>query len=421
MESVAGFVLWAALAVVLLGWVPTKVTRSMIKADEHRQDRFSTSMHILSLNDVTRPGDVGRREDGMNGTYGARAQAQTERETRMQSHSTSRLTDERIKEIRSLRRAGIRRRRILVVSLMLVNAVVLGLSFAFRYSAAWTLIPFVLLVVVLALGARAGAQAKAWEAKVSRMKAEERARKKARDSSITVGRADVTPTKTMSKEELKRMLRQRAAEREMRVEREEAERQARQTAAQVAAAAAAAAEASAQATSVQAHDDGNAAGQVSDASARPAQAVRISAGMDQIAAPDPLYAETDAAPMAEVVGSVPELISFSLGQARDKALVVDGPESAPIKSLRQVAVAVERDDVEPPAESMVDGVPVSALRSTDAVAGASVAAAGVDGDSVQDGRNGEDGSAAHDGVEAPEGSVDSLGVDVDSVMARRRV
>ena len=418
MESVAGFVLWAALAVVLLGWVPAKVTRSMIKADEHRQDRFSTSMHILSLDDVTRPGDVGRREDGMNGTYGARAQAQTERETRMQSHSTSRLTDERIKEIRSLRRAGIRRRRILVVTLMLVNAVVLGLSFAFRYSAAWTLIPFVLLVVTLALGARAGAQAKAWEAKVARMKAEERARKKAQAASITVGRADVTPTKTMSKEELKRMLRQRAAEREMRVEREEAERRARQTAAQVAAAAAAAAEVSAQATFVQT-DDGDAAEQVSDASTRPAQAAGVSAGMDQIAAPDPLYAETDAAPMAEVVGAVPELISFSLGQARNKALVVDGPESAPIKSLRQVAVAIERDDVEPPAESMVDGVPVSALRS--AAAPAPAASAGAGGDSVQEGRDGEDGPDAHDGVEAPEGSVDSLGVDVDSVMARRRV
>lgn len=487
MESVTGIVLWAVLAIVLLGWVPAKASRSMAKADEHRADRFSTSMHIVNLDDATRPGDDAYGARAMNKTYGADARAQLERETRMQSQNTARLaklTDERIREIRSLRRAGIRRRRFIVIALMLVSAITFGVSFAVPYAHAWTLVPLVLLVVVLLAGVRAGRQAREWEANLARVRAERRKQAEAREQSITSGsrdgasrgaardggrdvdagaaheNRDAIPTEPLSMEELKQVLRQRAAEqarqearrKQQEVQEQEALRaqaaKARQKAAREAqerkrleerrareAADRAVAQGAAQepeagphvAVAQDAQDVRNARidGRAGKTVVRPR---RVGADMEQIADPDPLYAEMASAPKANTISSVPELISFSLGQARNK-VVEPTPEpeplSAPIKSVRQVAVAVEKESVEPPAESMVDGVPVSALRGDADAASPEVAEASGNADAGS--AHSErpklvlvDGRRAFDEVEPPAESSDSLGLDVDSVIARRR-
>lgn len=464
MESVTGIVLWVALAIVLLGWVPAKAARSRAKADEHRDDRFSTSMHIVSVEDATRPGDDGYGSRAMNKTYGANARAQLERDERMQSHNTARLaklTDERIREIRSLRRAGIRRRRIIVAALAAVTAITFGVSFAVPFSPAWALVPFVMLVAVLVAGVHAGRQAAAWEADVARVKAARRKRAEAKAQSITQGNPDVVPTETLSMDELKKVLRQRAAEQEARRKREaEAKRaeesrarqeaareaqerkrleeqRARQAAARAAQAAAAGAGAgAAQAVGADASADAVTAAPRGDAAADAARKAvvrprRVGADMEQIADPDPLYAEMASAPKASTISSVPELISFSLGQARNKVVEHEPePLSAPIKSVRQVAVAVEKDAVEPPVESMVDGVPVSVLRGEvlppadaartgDAAAETAQGAAG-SADSERREPVLVDGRQAFADVEPPAETSDSLGLDVDSVMDRRR-
>ena len=69
-------------------------------------------------------------------------------------------TAERIAQVRSLRRAAIRRRRIIVVTLALVTVVVLVCAFSLRFSPLYALIPAAALGIVLALGVHASRQAR---------------------------------------------------------------------------------------------------------------------------------------------------------------------------------------------------------------------------------------------------------------------
>lgn len=98
------------------------------------------------------------------------------------------LTEKQVKEIRSLRRKAIKRRQMIVLSLIVVILIVFFCALGLHFSVFYTLIPIFLLAVVVILGIRASRQAMAWEKKVSE------AAKKSRQEKETKFEADEAPT-----------------------------------------------------------------------------------------------------------------------------------------------------------------------------------------------------------------------------------
>ncbi|MBI0062270.1 hypothetical protein H3T81_02525 [Bifidobacterium sp. M0109] len=151
------------IAVILvLGWLPFRTVKGMKRASEHRQDRLSTSLHMVGREDGMRFCD--RQSRTVKGLVMQQGQQDGNRRSQAQ----------RIKQIRQLRRAAIRRRRILVLALLVITLLVAGCSFPVDYSPWFTLIPLALVVVVLAAGAHASAQARAWERNLAQRRARQR-------------------------------------------------------------------------------------------------------------------------------------------------------------------------------------------------------------------------------------------------------
>ncbi|MBO6003681.1 MAG: hypothetical protein J6P35_01805 [Aeriscardovia sp.] len=84
------------------------------------------------------------------------------------------LTEKQIKEVRLLRRKAVRRRQILVLSLICVILVVFFLALGLHFSPLYTLIPIFLLLMVVILGIRASRQAMAWEKKIAKSKQQQK-------------------------------------------------------------------------------------------------------------------------------------------------------------------------------------------------------------------------------------------------------
>ena len=151
------------IAVILvLGWLPFRTVKGMKRASEHRQDRLSTSLHMVGREDGMRFCD--RQSRTVKGLVMQQGQQDGNRRSQAQ----------RIKQIRQLRRAAIRRRRILVLTLLVITLLVAGLSFLIDYSPWFTLIPLALVIVVLAAGAHASAQARTWERNLAQRRARQR-------------------------------------------------------------------------------------------------------------------------------------------------------------------------------------------------------------------------------------------------------
>ena len=176
-ESLSSIVVLVIAVILVLGWLPFRTVKGMKRASEHRQDRLSTSLHMVGREDGMRFCD--RQSRTVKGLVMQQGQQDGNRRSQAQ----------RIKQIRQLRRAAIRRRRILVLALLLITLLVAGCSFLVGYSPWFTLIPLALVVVVLAAGAHASAQARAWE----RNLAQRRARQRRQQA------ASLTKSKTSSK------------------------------------------------------------------------------------------------------------------------------------------------------------------------------------------------------------------------------
>lgn len=163
--------------IVLLGiavWLPLRTSNSMKQVLEHRADKFSTSLHLVDEHSGT------RFSDGQTHMEGVGMQPNTKQ--------PGMPTAERVAQVRSLRRAAIKRRRIIVAALALITVVVLVCAFSVRFSPLYALIPGALLAVVLAFGVHASKQAHEWEhelslarKRVAGNKAVLEARKKARE------------------------------------------------------------------------------------------------------------------------------------------------------------------------------------------------------------------------------------------------
>ena len=395
-ESLSSIVLVAIAVLLVFVWAPRKARKGMKDASEHRADRFSASMHLVDATSGTRFNDA--TPPIMKGLT---MQAEQQRKA-------SRYTPQRIARVRLLRRAAIRRRRMLVAGLAAAALVVLVLAFTLKFSPLFALIPLALDALVLALGVRASRQARAWEAEVAAVLREGAGTVQVLPQ--TVGRAarpvelSGPATDTLTAEQIREAVDRGRAE---------------QLAAKAARAAAAAAsgrsdvvaqdpaEASAATASGRvdepvaesavetepAAESEPAAGTESESAAGAPAAAESS---DVVAADD---AESAAARAADEpsdatnelervspshaldafeMASSQDLISFSLGASRAGTPVKSAePESMEIKSTRQVAKAV------PPTNPEFHDAEV----------------------------RGE--------VEAPAESSDSLGVDVDAVIARR--
>ena len=153
-ESLSTVVVLVIVAIIIVVWLPVRTANGMKRVDEHRQDRYSPSLHIVDAENGRRFGDIKPHK-----AKGAAMPAST---------PSARLTPEHIAHVRELRRAAIRRRQILAVCLLAITVLVFAVSFPLHFSPLLALIPFVLSLLLLVLGANASRQARQWERKVVR-------------------------------------------------------------------------------------------------------------------------------------------------------------------------------------------------------------------------------------------------------------
>jgi hypothetical protein len=369
-DSMGSIVIVAIAVLVLAGFVPSRTRLAISRARKHEADRFSTSLHLVRIE----PGFI---IPGARGTNMPQAVKQ--------------LSQEKINEIHNLRRASIRRRQILVVSLLVVTVVVVALAFALHFTPLWGLIPAALIAVILFFGARAAKVARAWEEAVTQSSpddsdADAPSTTPRKPSAITVNSPEAeglseqahevletAPTYVIPVDDVREVLRKQAAEKAEAIARRHKAR---------------AAEDVENSESETIYSD-EAEDEVSPANA--AEGV-VDSDADSAVSDD-----SDDTSMVEVsaikaaANSSKDLISFSLGadaeeDAPGSDTTVESVKSAEIKSYRQVAKASAKSEEEQ-----------AALRAQAAPSRTDL-----------------------DQVEAPEPSVDSLGVDIDAVIARRQ-
>lgn len=447
-ESLSTVVVLVIVAIIIVVWLPVRTANGMKRVDEHRQDRYSPSLHIVDAENGRRFGDIKPHK-----AKGAAMPAST---------PSARLTSEHIAHVRELRRAAIRRRQILAVCLLAITVLVFAVSFPLHFSPLLALIPFVLLLLVLVLGANASRQARQWERKVVRY---ERAhsgtgwsKKPSAESKDgkRVNKAEPVAAVTAPAKELSEHVEDAATEvmeqRQIRRALRDAEiEQAKAKALRQSAADKPAAEPSAM---VDESADRKSAAETSESSATPDASVRTDKSIesDKSVAPrvepsltvrDERDERDDAAAAADATSELvsvrpvraldvfdmstsQDLISFTLGGEHNAD---NAPESLEIKSTRQVSKA---EPVEPAvAEKLIDEA-----RAVKAADDAKAVSAGnavdtepeqrddADTDADDEAANAAQRAAFHESeeradVEAPAATTDSLGAGLDSILARR--
>ncbi len=386
-ESLSTVVVLAIVVILMAVWLPRRTVKGMKRVIEHREDRFSPSLHLVDADSGTRFSD-----DTVAKAKGVLMQS-------TQAHAGG-MSEERIAQVRALRRAAIRRRRMIVLSLLTITVVVLVCAFALHFNPLFALIPVALLAVVLALGIRASKQAVAWERKVSRYRSRmrkraaaersraqkeqaERARLDERESSAGRRNVDDEQVKTdvVSAGEIRQAIDQGKADRDaaMLKRRESAASQA----------------------------DAQHAAEREDSSATDGE-VGLSIHDER--------EDSDGASAVVRTNASQDLISFSLGAPRDgNDISEDAPESMEIKSTKQVAKAVPVSDGGAEAEPLI--VPSGAISAMDSDEAAVRVEEGVHLKAV-------DVSGFHDAevradVDAPDATSDSLGTGLEAILARR--
>lgn len=386
-ESLSTVVVLVIVIIAIAVWLPARTANGMKRAAEHRQDRYSPSLRIVEAEDGRRFGDIEPYQ-----AKGAAMPASTQ---------SARLTTEHIAHIRELRRESIRRRQILVASLLAVAIVVFALAFIVHYSPLFALIPLALTAAVLAMGANAARQARQWERRVSRYEQKKTSatptqqgqidspaknHAKSAAPAVQTSRADDAVTKVMEQRQIRRVLHDAEVEQA----KAKALREAQAKADREAAAPQAADHSEAETPSLTVRDERDAHDSVADdatselASVQPARALDV---FDMATSQD--------------------LISFSLGadHAEDNA-----PESLEIKSTRQVSKAT-------PAEPEMVNKLIDEAKAVKASDDASAAKAQADHSAAQPESFHEHEERAE--VQAPVATSESLSVGLDSILARR--
>lgn len=465
-ESLSTVVVLVIVAIIIVVWLPVRTANGMKRVDEHRQDRYSPSLHIVDAENGRRFGDIK--------PYKAKGAAMPA------STPSARLTPEHIAHVRELRRAAIRRRQILAVCLLAITVLVFAVSFPLHFSPLLALIPFVLLLLLLVLGANASRQARQWERKVVRYERTHSgtgwSKKPSAESkdSKRVNKAEPVAAVTAPAEQIEdavtEVMEQRQIRRALRdAEIEQAKAKAlRQSAAAYQAAGEYAKQPDKSDTAQSAADkpaaepsamvdesaDRKSAAETSESSATPDASVRTDKSIesDKSVAPrvepsltvrDERDERDDAAAAADATSELvsvrparaldvfdmstsQDLISFTLGGEHNAD---NAPESLEIKSTRQVSKA---EPVEPAvAEKLIDEA-----RAVKAADDAKAVSAGnavdtepeqrddADTDADDEAANAAQRAAFHESeeradVEAPAATTDSLGAGLDSILARR--
>ena len=477
-ESLSTVVVLVIVAIIIVVWLPVRTANGMKRVDEHRQDRYSPSLHIVDAENGRRFGDIKPHK-----AKGAAMPAST---------PSARLTSEHIAHVRELRRAAIRRRQILAVCLLAITVLVFAVSFPLHFSPLLALIPFVLLLLVLVLGANASRQARQWERKVVRYerahsgtgwskkpsaesKDSKRVNKAEPVAAVTAPaekpaeQIEDAATEVMEQRQIRRALRDAEIEqakakalRQSAAAYQAAEEHAKQSEKSDIAQSAADKPAAEPSAMVDESADRKSAAETSESSATPDASVRTDKSIesDKSVAPrvepsltvrderderDDAAAAAAADATSELVSVRParaldvfdmstsqDLISFTLGGEHNAD---NAPESLEIKSTRQVSKA---EPVEPAvAEKLIDEA--RAVKAADdakaADAGKAVSAGNAvdteseqrddaDTDADDEAANAAQRAAFHESeeradVEAPAATTDSLGAGLDSILARR--
>lgn len=469
-ESLSTVVVLVIVAIIIVVWLPVRTANGMKRVDEHRQDRYSPSLHIVDAENGRRFGDIKPHK-----AKGAAMPAST---------PSARLTSEHIAHVRELRRAAIRRRQILAVCLLAITVLVFAVSFPLHFSPLLALIPFVLLLLVLVLGANASRQARQWERKVVRYerahsgtgwskkpsaesKDSKRVNKAEPVAAVTAPAEKIedAATEVMEQRQIRRALRDAEIEqakakalRQSAAAYQAAEEHAKQSEKSDIAQSAADKPAAEPSAMVDESADRKSAAETSESSATPDASVRTDKSIesDKSVAPrvEPSLTVRDerderddaAADATSELASVrparaldvfdmatsQDLISFTLGGEHNAD---NAPESLEIKSTRQVSKA---EPVEPAvAEKLIDEA--RAVKAADdakaADAGKAVSAGNAvdtepeqrddaDTDADDEAANAAQRAAFHESeeradVEAPAATTDSLGAGLDSILARR--
>lgn len=394
-ESLSTVVVLAIVVILMVGWLPRRTVKGMKRVIEHREDRFSPSLHLVDADSGTRFSDVSTPQ--AKGAIMQSSEAQG-----------GRMSEEHIAQVRTLRRAAIRRRRIIVVALAVTTIAVIVAAVALHFSAWFALIPAVMLVAVMALGVRAAKQARDWEQKVARYRsrmrkqaaaererarAEQAERRRLHDAELAEARRIAetqVPTDVMPEGEIRQAVERGKADRDRALNKRKQE-------------AAAKVEVAPEATlgrrnaGLSIHDE-------RDKQQDTAEHAEDKPVSKEISVPDQ---------------SSQDLISFSLGAPRNGVEVRQAvPESMEIKSTRQVAKAIP--PVRPveqaePVEPLI--VPSDAMSDMDEDESGARVEAGVQLNevSVKDFHDTEVSAE----VTAPDATSDSLGTGLEAILARR--
>ena len=156
-ESVSALIVLIILVALWFGWLPKRTVNGMKTMLEHREDRFSPTLHLVG------EWSAARICDGTGMLAKGACMQPTQRKRT--------LTPERIARIRAARRAAIRRRCVLVGALAVLTVLVFIVGCSGVFSPAFVLIPGAMLVAVLYFGSRAAKHAREWEARVAKMRA----------------------------------------------------------------------------------------------------------------------------------------------------------------------------------------------------------------------------------------------------------
>lgn len=387
-ESLSTVVVLVIVIIAIAVWLPARTANGMKRAAEHRQDRYSPSLRIVEAEDGRRFGDIEPYQ-----AKGAAMPASTQ---------SARLTTEHIAHIRELRRESIRRRQILVASLLAVTIVVFALAFIVHYSPLFALIPLALTAAVLAMGANAARQARQWERRVSRYEQKKTSATPAQQGQIDspaknhaaksaapavqTSRADDAATEVMEQRQIRRVLHDAEVEQA----KAKALREAQAKADREAAVPQAADHSEAETPSLTVRDERDAHDSVADDATSELDSVQPARALDVFD-----------------MATSQDLISFSLGadHAEDNA-----PESLEIKSTRQVSKAT-------PAEPEMVNKLIDEAKAVKASDDALAAKAQADHSTAQPESFHEYEERAE--VQAPVATSESLSVGLDSILARR--
>lgn len=165
-ESVSAVIVLIIMMLLWFWWLPQRTVNSMKDMLKHREDKYSPSLHFV--NEQT--GSLCCQTSGvMRGVDMSQARKQRV------------FTTEYVSRVRRMRKAAVRRRRILVMVLAVVMALLATLGIIGLISLWFTLIPVALVVFVLYRGALVSAHARQWEAQVHRFLQSQRLQDNQRD------------------------------------------------------------------------------------------------------------------------------------------------------------------------------------------------------------------------------------------------